>query len=617
MASPARILMSKRRRTHHVSFAALLVIFLWASPAVAKIDLGGALKRAKEGKDGPSGANKENSGSKCDEIMAKNLVAANEAKAAVEAARDAAVQAAAELEKEAEELAAQLAAKGEEVAALEGQVAEAKAAAASKLVEETEKLKLQLDAMKNATSQSMEKLEAEHKKALAAKDDEIAQKDYDIEALMSDKEWYAAEAEKQADEKIASITAAADQARREMADANQRKIDETLAEVKKEKDALESTLAGERGEHAEKLAALKEEHAETLKKEREETEAKIKEARDEMESAVRKATDKLEGERASFKEWEAGYKQRADEAREREYDLEQSLKKAGATTSQLEQDVAVWAKLHDSQSYCNVTLLKEDGKQFVVNFSGNVAVGLDTLHAELVDLLKSGYGRVTLFVEDEVLPSIRMVVTGAQEKAGPLIDTTLEKAGEAMDATQEKAGELYDAHLAPVVNDKLVPVYNERVLPIYNEKILPVYTDHVSPVVKKIEGEAAVVLEKSKKEAQKARGEAAKLVKQGSSSALGVMKEKNLSSKLPAWFVDVVYESSKDGEWAVDILIKGLLVLLAYLCRGLIYWFVSTAFSIVWFFCPLRLFFGGRRKTDTKAARAAKGAKMNGKAKVH
>lgn len=176
-------------------------------------------------------------------------------------------------------------------------------------------------------------------------------------------------------------------------------------------------------------------------------------------------------------------------------------------------------------------------------------------------------GDITLYIQKEMIPSIQLVI----------------------DNGRVKAIALYDEHLADVVNQKVIPAYNEHIYPVYNEHIQPAYKQHVAPLVKTIEKEAAVAIEKSQKEAQKARSSAASLVKQSSSSAIKLIEEKEADSILPSWILKKLEQSSKDGESVVDTICKGLFILLVILCRSLIYRFIGFVFSIVWFFCPLRL----------------------------
>jgi len=194
----------------------------------------------------------------------------------------------------------------------------------------------------------------------------------------------------------------------------------------------------------------------------------------------------------------------------------------------------------------------------------------------------------------------------------------------ALDIVTDKAAALYDAHLA------------EHVTLVYNQHILRVYAEHVSPIVEPIKEEAVDVIEKLTEEAHKARSEAAKLVRQSSSSALGAMKEKEIDSMLPLSLVSLLVRSSTDGEWAIDMLCIWLLIITVILIRSLILQFVwgvfLMPFSLMWFFCPLRLFVGGGQKMaenngDTKGATQAmtnknitkksENSKMNGKKKAN
>lgn len=277
-----------------------------------------------------------------------------------------------------------------------------------------------------------------------------------------------------------------------------------------------------------------------------------------------------------------------------------------------QQEVSFWKETHESQGYCNITLIREDSRKLVSNALSNTGKALEGGHEKMMallvtqlELVQNTGEDVMQYVETELLPTMEKIANEAHDKAVAL----------------------YDEHLAEGVNEKLVPLINDHVLPVYNQHILPAYLQHVSPVVKTIEGEAVVALEKSQKEVQKARSGAAKLVKQSSSSALDVITEKEIDSLLPKWIMDLIAHSSKDGEWAVDRLCKGLLILIAILCRSLIYRIIGAMFSLVWFFCPLRLFVGGRRKTagsgtkevtpPAKKVKFSQQPKKNGNAKVY
>lgn len=194
---------------------------------------------------------------------------------------------------------------------------------------------------------------------------------------------------------------------------------------------------------------------------------------------------------------------------------------------------------------------------------------MDGLGTQLVKAQNVGSELVS-YIENEVIPNVQRLM------------------GEACD----NAIALYEDHVATAMKQNVLPLYNDHVVPVYNELIYPVYKEHVSPIVKTIEKEAVVVIEASQKEAQKARSEAATLVKQSSTSAIKMIEEKQVDGMLPSILLSILDHSSKDGEWAVDRLWKGFIILAIILCRSLVFRVVGAILSLIWFFCPLRLFVG-------------------------
>jgi hypothetical protein len=200
--------------------------------------------------------------------------------------------------------------------------------------------------------------------------------------------------------------------------------------------------------------------------------------------------------------------------------------------------------------------------------------GLDSGHeilmAKLDTLQKTGTDAM-LYFEKDLLPAVERIVAEARDKVAAL----------------------YAKHLAGPVNKNLLPLYNERIYPVYNQSIVPAYVEHVSPVVRRIEGVAAVAIEKSQEGARMARSKAAALVRETSNIVL----EKNKETKmLPSWLYGPLHKASLDGEWAVGKLTDAVMVLVIILSRSLIYRGIGFIFSLVWFFCPLRLLVGGRSK---------------------
>mmetsp|Transcript_28694 Transcript_28694/g.49537 ORF Transcript_28694/g.49537 Transcript_28694/m.49537 type:complete len:732 (-) Transcript_28694:110-2305(-) len=495
-----------------------------------------------------------------------------------------------------------------------------------KFVADMERSKIMMDTFKNATSATVAKAEIDHAEKIAAKDAEVAEQ---IAAAEQQMEQIKAEAQERikasqqgADDMVASITAKAATERMNLLEATQKQIDEVTITAKKRVSLMETDKMNEEVDHLDELSELMRAHATKIREMEVLMKKNVQEVHDEMEKAIAKADAKLSAERAKhagqlkemeesmvkltkdmqgenkrviakadervsveqkkYRELEGKLGEVKDEALKSRRTLTGDIQLLRTNSFKLEKEVSSWKETYESRGYCNATLIKEDSQRILTNAFDSASRGLDSTHKSLMsvlsaqlELVQSKGSHVIDFVEEEVLPNIERIV------------------GEACD----KAAALYDAHLAVAVNENLVPLYNEHIYPIYNEHILPMYIEHVSPVIKTIEGEAAAVMDKSSKEAQRARSGAAKLVKQSSSTALGVMKEKEIDSMLPGWLVSQITHSSKDGEWAVDRLCKGLLILIVVLCRSLIKRLVWGVFSLVWFFCPLRLFVGGRRKT--------------------
>jgi hypothetical protein len=134
---------------------------------------------------------------------------------------------------------------------------------------------------------------------------------------------------------------------------------------------------------------------------------------------------------------------------------------------------------------------------------------MDLFDKQLAAVQRVG-GEMVLFIEQKMIPSFLLIVHNGRVKAIAL----------------------YDEHLAEVVNKNVIPVYNQHIYPVYNQHIQPAYEQHVAPIVKTIEKEATVAIEKSQKEAQKARSSAASLVKQSVSYHHGLWQDLNNHPKM-------------------------------------------------------------------------------------
>ena len=245
--------------------------------------------------------------------------------------------------------------------------------------------------------------------------------------------------------------------------------------------------------------------------------------------------------------------------------------------------------------------MKEDSRRLVLNAFDSASRGLDLVHdiliAQVETLQKTG-ADIMQYTEKDLLPAVERIIVEARKKVAIM----------------------YAKHLEGPVTDNLLPLYNERMYPIYEQNILPAYVAHVSPVVRRIESEAAVAIHKTHDSARMAHSHAVTLVRDMSNVVIEKDEEKKM---LPNWLYGTLHKASLDPEWAVKKLTKAVMMLVIILSRSIIYRFIGMFFSLIWFFCPLRLLVGVRSKKtgENGAKKDTKGGKSrtngHGKAKIH
>jgi len=539
------------------------------------------------------------------------------------------VKAAALLSEKIDELTAQLQASTDEVLTLKEtvnkQLKDHTAAVElqkKKSKEDIAKTEEKMSALQNATAASIAKVEKEAANKLdsgnseakekieqlvaemAHKDDEYENKILTIEA---DAEERIKVTKRKSDETLEAIMAKVEKDRLELEANTKKQIADVKSEASKKVKELQEELSHTTDEYEQKELELKTTHEAEIAEHRENMELKVKSMRGELDRNIAKAESKTKEEISKAKELEIKLQDMLANEKNAQQSLKSDLELNKKESFKLEEEVSYWKELHASAGYCNVTLFKEDSQQFINNVMDSTTQGLDKGHKALagglstqVELVQSKASDGLVYFQNELLPSIRRAV------------------GEATD----KASDLYDQHVADIVNTKILPlynehvfpVYNEKVLPVYNEKVLPVYMEHVSPVVETIKTEAAVALQKSQEGVQVARSNAALAVKEGAKSSIDILQENRMDEKLPTWLASFLDDASANGEKVVDILIMVAAFFLVIMCRSLIFRTIGAVFSIVWFFCPLRLFFGGNKATKKKNSPVPQSVNTNGKA---
>ena len=277
-------------------------------------------------------------GATCDEIMAKSLVVANEEKAAITAEKAAVVKAASLLTERIDELNIKLKEANDRVADLE-QTTQSKVDAAAKeaderiskandaSLEELERMKLSMNALKNATAAKIEAKDAEMKKMQAETESEkvrfLKLQQEDMEDLR-----------KETAEKVSTY-------------------ESQMAEVKA---TAESDIAKIKAEAKQQIENANVEIA----KIKADTEREIK-------AAIASTEAKVASEIEKRSETEKKLEMTIHEAKEKEKEMSSNIAELTTSSTILQNEVSFWKETHHSQGYCNTTLIREDSRKLVLN----------------------------------------------------------------------------------------------------------------------------------------------------------------------------------------------------------------------------------------------------------
>eukprot|EP00804_Cyclotella_cryptica_P003256 CCRYP_010508-RA/>CCRYP_010508-RA protein AED:0.01 eAED:0.01 QI:1065/1/1/1/0.66/0.5/4/86/436 len=392
------------------------------------------------------------------------------------------------------------------------------------------------------------------------KEEELARKleqaEREIEQVKADAATMVEKSQKNANDKITSILSKGENEKEKIMELNRKQLAKLRKEMTEQSKQME-----------EEIVKVKKKAAGDMKEAQDIAEQRVKKMHDELDQAIAVAEAKIKSEIAEKEKTKLMLKEAMLEASERQKALESDIEQLKSSTSGLQNELSFWKQTHESQGYCNVTLIRQDSGQLITRSMHSARSGLDHSQKFLMAAAERTYGDIIVFMDKQIVPSIQLFIHNGREKAMVL----------------------YEEHLAEVVNKHVIPFYNQHLYPVYNEHIHPTYKQHIAPIFKTIEKEAALAIEMSRKEARRARSKAAELVQTSSSSAIKLIEDKDADNMLPTWFLTKLERSSKDGESVVDTLLTGLLIIAFILCRSLIYRLIGFFFSLLWFFCPLRL----------------------------
>lgn len=532
----------------------------------------------------------------CDEIMAKSLVKANEETAAVIAEKTAVVRAAALLSDRIDELSEKLEEAYDGRAAAELALSDLEQSIQSKLdaaakeaderiaeandvaSEELERMKLNMNTLKNATAVKIERVEKVAHEQLQAKDDEV-----NI-------------VREESREEIKKIQIETEEVKVKMLMLHQEDTKALRQEAAEKEKAHEHEMNEVKAAAESKIATIEKEADRMMKEIGVSADAAMASEREKHEETLRKLDEAI------------------NEAKEKESEMSSNIVELTTASTSLQSEVSFWKDTHNSQGYCNTTLIREDSRKLVLNALANTKNGLTGTQKLLsnglggqVQFVQDKSANVVLFIEEELIPKV--------EKA---MGEACEIALEAYNDLSSKALVLYNDHLAVVVNEKIVPVLDEHVYPVWKKKAVPLIdqcTEQVSPIVKTIDKE-------TRKKVTKARAGIAPRLESWASSFMKYAQKNNFSDKMPKYVSSQLTRAAEDGQWALDSFVYGYLLLVVVLFRSMI-------FRVIWFFCPLRLFFRkekpAKKKIISKQVSAKKAvkaerngtAKNGGKAKVY
>eukprot|EP00956_Cyclotella_meneghiniana_P017160 scaffold27690_cov74-Cyclotella_meneghiniana.AAC.3 len=462
----------------------------------------------------------------------------------------------------------------------------------------------------------------------------------DVQAAKKEAAAQVEQARKDAEERVTAIKTDAEAKKNELKEKNKNELIRLEKELQQQSEQYRIEIFELKKKTGYDIAqahlaaeARVEKSHEDIKQHHKYAELRIKHATELAESKIKTAVDELESVKQN-------YIQALKNAHEKQKILTEELEQAKASRSDLtnvsiilvyslvktnmtfypnncvidtsQQEVTFWKETHESQSYCNLTLIRHDSGYIMTRGIEGARGGLEVGQEYVMRAIEGA--RESLEVAQEVMADFCVKQFANVERLGKDIAQYIQKEmvpsiQSTVNSAHQKAIALYDENIAGLVDKKLIPVYNQHIYPVYNEQIQPAYEQHVAPLVKTIEKEAAVVIKKSQEEAQKARSNAATLVKKSSTSAIKLIEEKEADSFLPLWILDMLEQSSQEGEVVVDTLFKGILIMVLILFRSRVYGIIGFCFSCIWFFCPLRLLF--RQSKDVSSSSSSSNTASN------
>ena len=183
---------------------------------------------------------------------------------------------------------------------------------------------------------------------------------------------------------------------------------------------------------------------------------------------------------------------------------------------------------------------------------------------------------------DEATKATQKLVETSKKKAEPHVQTTRA---------------LFQEHVQPQV-DKTHDYYKEHMKPHVDKHAAPVYYQYIAPLLEK----GAVLVKKGWKESKAlAKLMHSKLVTRYIKSCPNTLKQLKKMQRAPEFMVSHVKQSCQNAEKTVNTFLWTILALFVFIfrcfLRRTVVGMLLLPIRIIWFFSPLRLFFGKREPT--------------------
>jgi len=299
--------------------------------------------------------------------------------------------------------------------------------------------------------------------------------------------------------------------------------------------------------------------------------------------------------------------------------------------------------------YCNFTHMYVDSQRALTNARETASEQANTLYT----LTKSESQN---FYNGKMQPLITRAVSYAREK-GPEHATTLKTATvdystRAYTLTRSESKKFYDkklvkhvgvyqatlqklyeqhlekhfdAHVKPVLDEKVVPFYKGTLLPIYTEKMLPFYTEQVVPTYEQYTPIVFEMIKEKYTEIISQMQHYSKLLKLNMIKALQTscrvtlqfIEKKDTNKYVPNNITMAIEYLDHEANNVVEISLKVTLVMMVWLLRKMLrrfiisllltfVWLIMLPVRVIWFFSPLRLLVGKKKKGPNRKKKAMK-----------